>query len=83
MRYHGWKFDVDGQCVKHTERSAAVFRKVRAKAYKVREMCGPDLGLYGISRAGRNTGRALFVPEADRTVTIQRGKNWLQGLETT
>lgn len=84
--YHGWKFDVDGQCVDmpNVPPPQDFKEKVRAKAYKVRE-CAGLIWVYMGSRAQAPEMpelEALFVPEADRTVTIlQREANWLQGLE--
>ncbi|MDE2361234.1 MAG: Rieske 2Fe-2S domain-containing protein [Hyphomicrobiales bacterium] len=84
--YHGWKFDVDGQCVDmpNVPPSQDFKEKVRAKTYKARESAGL-IWVYMGSRAEAPAMpelEAMFVPDADRTVTIlQREANWLQGLE--
>ena len=84
--YHGWKFDVDGNCLEmpNVPPPQDFKDKVRAKAYRVRERAGL-IWVYMGARAEAPPMpmlEALFVPEEDLNVTmLQRECNWLQGLE--
>ncbi|HEY0183438.1 MAG TPA: Rieske 2Fe-2S domain-containing protein [Rhodopila sp.] len=84
--YHGWKFDVDGNCTDMPNLPADQdFRqKVKAKAYRVAERAGL-IWVYMGSRA-----EAPPLPEIEATLVeeaelqpmfVQRACNWLQALE--
>ena len=84
--YHGWKFDVDGNCVDMP--SVPVHQdfkdKVHAKAYRARERNG----LIWVYMGERADPPPLPLIEANllpvdeqRIVFIQRSCNWLQALE--
>jgi phenylpropionate dioxygenase-like ring-hydroxylating dioxygenase large terminal subunit len=84
--YHGWKFDVDGNCLdmpnvpKHQEFSA----KIKAKAYRTFEHAGLVWTYMG-ARAEPPPLPALEVmflpPDEIKVAMTQRECNWLQGLE--
>ncbi len=84
--YHGWKFDVDGNCVDMPNvPSHQDFKdKVRAKAYKAVERNGL-IWVYMGSRAEAPPLPMIEVallPQDEIDVTfIQRRCNWLQALE--
>jgi len=83
--YHGWKFDVAGNCVDMPSVPPPGFmQKVKAKAYKVVERAGV-IWVYMGSRAQVPPLPAfeiLDVPEDEIRVSfIQRDCNWLQALE--
>jgi phthalate 4,5-dioxygenase len=84
--YHGWKFDVDGQCLEMPNVPPAQdFKaKVKAKAYKVIERNGL-IWVYMGSRATpppMTMIEAAIVPEGELNVTfVQRDCNWMQSLE--
>ncbi|HKU94104.1 MAG TPA: Rieske 2Fe-2S domain-containing protein [Vineibacter sp.] len=84
--YHGWKFDVAGNCVDMPNVPAAQdFKsKVKTKAYKVVERAGLVWTYMG-SRAEAPPLpeiEALMLPEAERSLRVhQRDCNWLQSLE--
>ena len=50
--YHGWKFDVDGNCLDHAEpaRRPALHRQGQGEGLQGRRARRPDLGLYGRAR---------------------------------
>ena len=86
--YHGWKFDVDGNCLDmpnvppHQEFSS----RIKAKAYKTFE----HNGLIWVYMGKRATPpplpalETMFVPADElRIVMTQRECNWLQGLESS
>ena len=84
--YHGWKFDVDGNCVDMPSVPASQdFKdKVKAKAYKVAERNG----LIWVYMGPRNEAPPLPMVEAtllpeDQVdiVLVQRDCNWMQALE--
>lgn len=83
--YHGWKFDVEGNCVDmpNVGNGEAIRGKVKARAYRAAERAGvvwvymgpdpvPPLPLL----------EAALVPEGEASVRfVQRACNWLQALE--
>jgi phthalate 4,5-dioxygenase oxygenase subunit len=84
--YHGWKFDVDGNCVDMPSVPAERDFKhlVHAKAYKAVERNG----LIWVYMGDRKTApplpqiEATLLPEAEVNITfVQRECNWLQALE--
>jgi phthalate 4,5-dioxygenase len=84
--YHGWKFDVDGQCLDMpNEPSESNFKdKVHAKVYPCRERGGVVWTYMG---ARKNPPplpdlEPNMLPEGEGGVqAIMRDCNWLQGLE--
>jgi phthalate 4,5-dioxygenase len=83
--YHGWKFDVAGNCLDMPSLPPPGFKqKVKAKAYKVVERAGV-VWVYMGSRAEAPplpTFEILDVPEDEIKVSfIQRDCNYLQALE--
>ena len=83
--YHGWKFDVAGNCVDMPSLPPPGFKeKVKAKAYKVVERAGV-VWVYMGARAEAPPLPAfeiLDMPEDEIRVSfIQRDCNWLQALE--
>ena len=83
--YHGWKFDVAGNCVDMPSLPPPGFKeKVKAKAYKVVERAGV-VWVYMGTRAEAPPLPAfeiLDIPEDEVKVTfIQRDCNYLQALE--
>jgi phthalate 4,5-dioxygenase len=84
--YHGWKYDVDGNCVDMA--SVPVHQdfkdRVKAKAYKATERNGV-IWVYMGKRAKAPPLPGLEVlqlPESETTVMLaMRSCNWLQGLE--
>jgi phthalate 4,5-dioxygenase oxygenase subunit len=84
--YHGWKFDVDGNCIEMPSVPAEMdFKdKVKAKAYKTAERAG----LLWVYMGERDEPPALpmleatMVPDSELDlIFIQRDCNWLQSLE--
>ena len=84
--YHGWKFDVDGNCVDmpSVPPSQDFKHKVKAKAYKVAERNG----LVWVYMGERTVAPSLpmievsLLPEAEvETVMVQRDCNWMQAME--
>ena len=84
--YHGWKFDVDGNCLDmaNVPPHQDFKHKVHAKAYKVAERNG----LVWVYMGEREVAPPLpliestLEPEADLEIDfIQRDCNWLQALE--
>jgi phenylpropionate dioxygenase-like ring-hydroxylating dioxygenase large terminal subunit len=84
--YHGWKFDVDGNCLDQPNLPEhQVFKhKVRAKAYKVTERYGL-MWLYMGARAVAPPFPDFELNELQQSeITLsmlQQEYNWLQGLE--
>jgi phenylpropionate dioxygenase-like ring-hydroxylating dioxygenase large terminal subunit len=83
--YHGWKFDVAGNCVDMPSLPPPGFKeKVRARAYKVVERAGV-VWVYMGSRVEvppLPAFEVLDVPEDEINVSfIQRDCNYLQGLD--
>ena len=84
--YHGWKFDVDGNCLDMPNLSPEQdFRqKVHARAYKVTERAGVIWVYMGAARRSTAIARieATLLPESDLSIMFtQRECNWLQALE--
>jgi phenylpropionate dioxygenase-like ring-hydroxylating dioxygenase large terminal subunit len=84
--YHGWKFDVDGNCLDQPNLPEhQVFKhKVHAKAYRVAE----SNGLIWCYMGARKTPppppafESTFLPKAELRITFaMRECNWLQALE--
>jgi phenylpropionate dioxygenase-like ring-hydroxylating dioxygenase large terminal subunit len=84
--YHGWKFDVDGNCVDmpSVPPHQDFKEKVKAKVYKVTERSGM-IWVYMGSRDQPPPFpliEAAHLAEADLQITlIQRDCNWMQSLE--
>jgi phenylpropionate dioxygenase-like ring-hydroxylating dioxygenase large terminal subunit len=84
--YHGWKYDVEGNCLDqpnlppHQDSRA----KIKAKAYKVEERNGL-IWVYMGARVPAPPLPALeatLLPETDQNVDfVQRECSWLQGVE--
>jgi nitrite reductase/ring-hydroxylating ferredoxin subunit len=87
--YHGWKFDVDGQCLDMPNEpgDCPLQRKVRAVAYPCREENGIVWTHMGASRQGTALpplpalGWALAPPERKSTLKYIRHCNWVQAME--
>jgi phenylpropionate dioxygenase-like ring-hydroxylating dioxygenase large terminal subunit len=84
--YHGWQFDVDGQCVDipSVSNGEALKHNIKAKAYKVHERNG----LIWVYMGRRDPAPPLpaiepnLLPEQDTVIEfIHRDCNWLQSLE--
>lgn len=84
--YHGWKFDVDGNCIDmpNLPPEQDFKQKVKAKVYRARE----SNGLIWVYMGSRETPPALpklevnEVPEGQlQFYFVQRECNWLQALE--
>jgi phenylpropionate dioxygenase-like ring-hydroxylating dioxygenase large terminal subunit len=84
--YHGWKFDVDGNCVDMpSEPAESNFKsKVHAVAYPCRERAGIIWAYMGPREVPPSLPdlEANMVPEGNYTVTVlKRNCNWMQGIE--
>jgi phthalate 4,5-dioxygenase len=84
--YHGWKYDVDGNCLDQPNLPPhQVFKdKVRAKAYRAAERNGVVYVYMGaVEKAPPLPDiAATHIPESEATITFAlRECNWLQGLE--
>jgi phthalate 4,5-dioxygenase len=84
--YHGWKFDVDGNCLDmaNVPPHQDFKHKVHAKAYKTAERNGLVWVFMGKQEniPPLPDLEATMVPEDDMQILfIQRECNWLQGLE--
>ena len=84
--YHGWKFDVSGQCVDQMNEPGQFdfSKKVRANSYPVEEMGGLVWTYMGPSesRPPLPDFEWTRVPEEQRTLTkVVQECNWLQALE--
>lgn len=84
--YHGWKFDVDGNCLDmpNVPDSQVFTPRIKAKTYRAAEF-GGLVWVYMGKRAAPPPLPALEVltlPEAERQVSChQRDCNWLQSME--
>lgn len=85
--YHGWKFDVDGQCVDmpSVPPHQDIKHKIKAKAYRTAERNG-ILWVYMGSRQADPPPLPMFeamqLPEGEVDIMfLQRRSNWLQNLE--
>jgi phthalate 4,5-dioxygenase len=84
--YHGWKYDVDGNCLDQPNLPPhQVFKdKVKAKAYKAAERNGLVWVYMGAKRPAPPLPalEANLLPEAEvRIDFVQRQSNWLAGVE--
>jgi phenylpropionate dioxygenase-like ring-hydroxylating dioxygenase large terminal subunit len=84
--YHGWKFDVEGNCLDQPNLPPSKqFRdRVHAKAYKARERNGIVYVYMGNAEQVPDLPdiAATHIPEEDAEITfIVRNCNWLQGME--
>jgi phenylpropionate dioxygenase-like ring-hydroxylating dioxygenase large terminal subunit len=83
--YHGWKYDVEGNCVDTPNLTDAKFKnRIKAKAYQAVERNG----LVWVYMASRKAApplpqiEATLLPESEVTISlVQRECNWLQALE--
>ncbi|HTV89307.1 MAG TPA: Rieske 2Fe-2S domain-containing protein [Stellaceae bacterium] len=84
--YHGWKYDVDGNCVDTPNLTDAAFKnRVKAKAYRTVERNGLVWVYMGERQAAPPPLpqiEATLLPESEVNIVFaQRECNWLQGLE--
>ena len=84
--YHGWKFDVDGNCLDmaNVPPHQDFKHKVKARAYKTAERNGLVWVFMGDQANVPELPpiEATLIPEDQMTIEfIQRECNWLQGLE--
>ena len=87
--YHGWKFDVDGQCMDMPNEpgDCPLKRKVRALAYPCVEANGIVWTFMGEGRRGAalpplpDLGWASAPPERRTTLKYIRHCNWVQAME--
>jgi 5,5'-dehydrodivanillate O-demethylase len=84
--YHGWLFDVNGNCVDQpSEPAGSRFKdKVKIKAYKVEELAGIIFAYMGPEPAPLLPRHDLLVwPGAKKTYSITLPCNWLQCQENS
>ncbi|HTE84270.1 MAG TPA: Rieske 2Fe-2S domain-containing protein, partial [Dehalococcoidia bacterium] len=82
--YHGWKFDVEGDCVDQMNEPDSFAQKIRATAYPTLELGGIVWAYMGPRDRIPPPPRFEFtqVPESHRYVTRSWEEcNWLQALE--
>ncbi len=84
--YHGWKYDVTGQCIDQPNLppSKVFADKVRAKAYRAAERNGVVYVYMGNAAVAPPLPdiAATHIPEEEADVIfLHRECNWLQGLE--
>jgi phenylpropionate dioxygenase-like ring-hydroxylating dioxygenase large terminal subunit len=84
--YHGWKFDVEGNCLDmpNLPEDLRFTDRVKAKAYKVTELGGMVWVYMGKRKVPPPLPalECLSLPESERVVLChQRDCNWLQSLE--
>jgi phenylpropionate dioxygenase-like ring-hydroxylating dioxygenase large terminal subunit len=84
--YHGWKFDVEGNCLDmpNVPPHQSFTQKVKAKAYPATERDGLVWTYMGPRKEPPPLPcfEAVMLPEAERNLSfVQRECNWLQGLE--
>ena len=82
--YHGWKFDLSGQCVDQMNEPRQFASKIKAIAYPTCELSGVVWAYLG--RPGKQPAPPKFdwtqVPETHRTISkVVEECNWLQALE--
>ena len=82
--YHGWKYDITGQCVEQMNEPRQFCDKIQVKAYPTYEESGVVWTYMGPK--GREPALPKFdwmqAPETHRAVSkVQQGSNWLQALE--
>ena len=83
--YHGWKYDVDGNCVDTPNLTDPDFKsRIKAKAYQVVERNGLVWVYMGERKKAPPLPQieATLLPESDVTISlVQRECNFLQALE--
>src|SRR5439155_6574513 len=84
--YHGWKYDVEGNCVDTPNLAAPpdFKNRIKAKAYKAVERNGLLWVYMGSRKAAPSLPEieATLLPESEVTISfVQRECNWLQALE--
>ena len=82
--FHGWKYDVTGQCVDQMNEPEQFAAKVRVRSYPTVEMGGVIWAYMGPAELRSALPRFAWtqVPETHRHVTkVIQQCNWLQGLE--
>jgi phthalate 4,5-dioxygenase len=84
--YHGWKYDVTGQCLEMPNVPAqhAFADQVKARAYRTAERNGIVYCYMGARRQAPPLPRfeSLLLPESEIRITwVQRECHWLQALE--
>ena len=82
--YHGWKYDVDGNCVDQMNEPRQFKDRVQLAAYPTSEMGGVIWAYMGPAELRSALPRFAWtqVPETHRHVTkVIQECNWLQGLE--
>ncbi|HET8746783.1 MAG TPA: Rieske 2Fe-2S domain-containing protein [Ramlibacter sp.] len=84
--YHGWKFDVEGNCLDlpNVSNGEEIRGKVKAKAYKAMERAGlvwVYMGPQDQVPPPPALEAALIPPEEVSVRFVQRACNWLQALE--
>ena len=82
--YHGWKFDINGQCVDQMNESRPFADKVKITAYPTVELGGVIWAYMGPADKMPATPKFEWtqVPESHRFMTkVVQECNWLQALE--
>jgi len=83
--YHGWKYDVAGNCVDTPNLADPDFKnRIKAKAYRTVERNGLVWVYMGARKKAPPLPEieATLLPESDVTISfVQRECNWLQALE--
>jgi phthalate 4,5-dioxygenase oxygenase subunit len=82
--YHGWKYDVTGQCVDQMNEPRQFCDKIRVKAYPTCELGGIVWTYMGPAEKRPPLPKFEWtgLPESHRTVTkVVQACNWLQALE--
>ena len=82
--YHGWKYDVDGNCVDQMNEPRQFKERVHLAAYPTVELGGVIWAYMGPSELQPPPPRFAWtqVPDTHRHVTkVIQERNWLQGLE--
>src|SRR3954471_9417150 len=84
--YHGWKFDIEGNCVDMpSEPAESNFKnKVHARAYKTHERGGiiwAYMGPREVPPPLPDLEANLINTDPERILILQRKCNWMQGLE--
>jgi phthalate 4,5-dioxygenase oxygenase subunit len=84
--YHGWKFDVDGNCTDMSSEppGSGLCEKVKHKAYPVHEAAGFVWTYMGPAELKPEFQNPVFFPTPSTRVSILKvvvNTNWAQGLE--
>ncbi|HEV2336776.1 MAG TPA: Rieske 2Fe-2S domain-containing protein, partial [Stellaceae bacterium] len=83
--YHGWKYDVAGNCIDTPNLADPDFKnRIKAKAYRTIERNGLVWVYMGARKKAPPLPEieATLLPESDVTISfVQRECNWLQALE--